>query len=98
MALGVAPIVADYAGPSELVDDRTGIRVAFSDRESLIDGFRRAIEQVLQYPSLLDKLGSEGRGRVHQNFTWAAKAAQIITVYDALLTGVKNPFPNYRFL
>src|SRR5262245_30898323 len=48
MALGLAPIVADYAGPSELVDDKTGIRVAFSDRESLIAGVRRTIEQVIQ--------------------------------------------------
>ena len=37
MALGVTPIVADYAGPSELVDDKTGIRVPFHDDKSLVE-------------------------------------------------------------
>src|SRR5262249_23000329 len=36
MALGVTPIVADYAGPSELVDEKTGIRVPFQDEKSLV--------------------------------------------------------------
>ena len=38
MALGVTPVVADYGGPSELVENSTGFRVAFSDKQDLIDG------------------------------------------------------------
>ena len=50
MALGVAPIVADYAGPSELVDDKTGIRVAFHDKKDLIEGMRSAFNLVVHSP------------------------------------------------
>ena len=43
MALGLTPIVANYGGPSELVDDASGIRVSFTDKASLVEGMRRAI-------------------------------------------------------
>ena len=82
MALGVTPIVADYGGPSELVDDQTGVRVPFSDRQSLIDGFRRTITKVIQNSSLLDELAAAGRERVRDRFTWEAKALQITAIYN----------------
>ncbi len=90
MALGVTPLVADYAGPSELVDDKTGIRVAFHDKQSLIDGMRRAIGEVIRFPETLDKLGAAGREKVRDKLTWEAKANQILAVYDAVLAGTKD--------
>ena len=90
MALGVTPIVADYAGPSELVDDDTGIRVAFHDKQSLIEGMRRAIGNVIRSPKILDKFGTAGREKVLRQLTWKAKAHQIVNVYEAVLSGAKN--------
>ena len=90
MASGVTPIVADYGGPSELVDDNTGIRVSFHDKQSLIEGMRHAIGNVIRSPKVLDKLGAAGRLKVAEKLTWEAKARQIIAVYDAVLSGVTN--------
>lgn len=90
MALGVTPIVADYAGPSELVDEKTGIRVAFHDKQSLIEGMRGALDFVIHSPKTLDVLGVSGRKKVLQKLTWEAKASQIMAVYDAVLGGKKN--------
>jgi len=90
MALGVTPIVADYAGPSELVDETTGIRVSFSDKKSLIDGLRRAIGDIVRSPEILDRLGAAGRQKVREKLTWEAKANQILSIYDAVLTGSKK--------
>ena len=90
MALGVALIVADYGGPSELVDERTGIRVAFHDKESLKDGMRRAIGDALQTPKMLDELGVAGLKKVQQKLTWKAKASQVFAVYEAVLRGEKD--------
>jgi glycosyltransferase involved in cell wall biosynthesis len=87
MALGVTPIVARYAGPSELVDDDTGIRVAFSDKGSLVEGFRKAIDGVLASPEQLTKFGSAARLKVLEKLTWDAKAAQINQIYRSVLTG-----------
>jgi glycosyltransferase involved in cell wall biosynthesis len=90
MALGVAPIVADYGGPSELVDEKTGIRVPFSDRKSLIIGINRALSDAIRWPNTLDKLGAAGREKVKQKLTWDAKAEQIAAIYDAVLNGMTN--------
>jgi glycosyltransferase involved in cell wall biosynthesis len=90
MALGVAPIVADYGGPSELVDDKTGIRVEFHDKQSLEDGMRQAICGVIQAPGILDELGDAGRKKVQENLTWQAKAKQILSVYESVMRGEKD--------
>ena len=90
MALGVTPIVADYAGPSELVDDETGIRVAFHDKQSLVEGMRRAIADVIHSPKILDVFGAAGREKVLRRPLWEAKALQIVSVYEAVLSGAKN--------
>ncbi|MHB8885751.1 MAG: glycosyltransferase [Methylovirgula sp.] len=90
MALGVTPIVADYAGPSELVDEHTGIRVAFHDKKSLTEGMRLAIGNIIDAPETLDRLGAAARQKVHDKLTWEAKANQILTVYNAVLSGSKT--------
>ena len=90
MALGVAPIVADYAGPSELVDDNTGIRIGFHDKQSVIEGMRDALSLVIHSPQILDTLGAAGREKVLKKLTWEAKARQIVAIYDAVLSGTKN--------
>jgi glycosyltransferase involved in cell wall biosynthesis len=90
MALGVTPIVADYGGPSELVDENTGIRVSFTDKQSLVRGFRRAIGEMVSAPESLDRLGRAGREKVRQKLTWEAKAGQIVDVYRAVLSGAKG--------
>ena len=87
MALGVPPIVADYAGPSELVDENTGIRVRFQDQKSLVEGMRGAIGNVVRAPDILVRLGQAARQKVREKLTWEAKANQILAAYDTVLTG-----------
>jgi glycosyltransferase involved in cell wall biosynthesis len=85
MALGVPPLVADYGGPAELVDDTTGIKVQFTDKQSLVDGMRGAIELIVGSPALLSGLGFAARKKVVETLTWAAKANQICRIYDDVL-------------
>lgn len=90
MALSVTPIVADYGGPSELIDDTTGIRVKFHDKQSLVDGFTQTIAEIMHSPEILDRLGAAGRMKVQERLTWDAKASQIVAVYDAVLAKVQD--------
>jgi glycosyltransferase involved in cell wall biosynthesis len=87
MALGIPPIVANYGGPSELVDEETGIRVSFDDKTSLVDGMRLAIGRLVRSPEILAKLGKAGREKVVKKLTWEAKAKQIVRIYDGVLAG-----------
>jgi len=66
--LGVTPIVADYAGPSELVDEKTGIRIPFDDKDSLAQGMRLAIGSILRAPERLDSLGVAAREKSAPEF------------------------------
>ncbi len=85
MALGVPPLVVDYAGPGELVRDGLGFKVPLSDRAGIVAGFQAELTQLAGKPDLLRKVGLAGRTHVENSFTWAAKARQIGEVYDWVL-------------
>jgi starch synthase len=85
MALGLVPIVADYAGPAELVTDATGFRVPMGPRAQVVSGMRKVLEQLVQDPSVIRPMGERARARVLSKFTWAKKAEQTLEVYRWVL-------------
>lgn len=87
MALGVVPMVVDYAGPGELVTGDTGFRIPLGPRAAIVAGMRAALEGVLADPSVLPGLAQAARDRVLRDFTWDAKARQVARVYDWILGG-----------
>lgn len=91
MALGLVPLVVDYAGPGELVDDRTGLKVPIGSREEIVNGFRRVLEGLAADPASLHPLAEAARRRVEDKLTWAAKADQIAEIYQRVLTGTDLP-------
>jgi glycosyltransferase involved in cell wall biosynthesis len=91
MALGVVPLIVDYAGPGELVTEATGYKVPIGTRAEVVAGFRDALERVLADPSGLPAMGARARERAHGHFTWAAKARQVARVYDWLLGRTAHP-------
>lgn len=87
MALGVPPIVVDYGGPAELVDDSTGWRVPLGDRAQITHGVRQVLDAVLADPLALTAKGMACRQRVAEDFSWPAKARQIAMVWAAVQAG-----------
>jgi alpha-maltose-1-phosphate synthase len=81
MALGLVPVVADYAGPAELVTENTGFRVPMGSRSQLIAGVRSVLERLSNDPSGLREMGTRGRKRALDHYTWKAKASQVLEVY-----------------
>ncbi|MTH65156.1 glycosyltransferase family 4 protein [Paracoccus shanxieyensis] len=91
MALGVVPVIADYAGPGELVDDATGFRIPMGSRAQIVAGLRARLEAIAADPAVLPAMAQAGQAKVMGQFTWAAKAAQIERIWRAVLD--KRPLP-----
>lgn len=82
MALGVVPIVCDYAGPAELVDARTGFKIPVTDREGLTHALRDCLTKIADAPEQLIDMSRAAHARVQDHFTWDQKARQITAIYD----------------
>ncbi|KUF10162.1 glycosyltransferase family 4 protein [Pseudoponticoccus marisrubri] len=87
MALGVVPLIVDYAGPGELVTAETGLKVPCGPREEIIAGFRSALEKLVADPTHLPGMAAAARDRVQRHFTWQRKARQVAQVYAAVQAG-----------
>lgn len=85
MALGVVPVVIDYGGPGELVVPGTGFKVPIGDRDVVIAALRKQLQDIAADPTILPKLGAAAQARALSQFTWPAKARQIVEVYDWVL-------------
>ncbi len=91
MALGVPPLVVDYAGPGELVGDGLGFKLPLSDRAGIVASLRHELTRLAEAPELLRQVGMAGRARVQAAFTWQAKARQVARVYDWVREGGPRP-------
>ncbi len=85
MALGVTPLIVDYAGPGELVVPGVGFKVPIGTRAQIIAGFQAELTRLANDPTILRDTGQAARQRVNDYFTWQKKAAQVVQVYDWLL-------------
>ncbi len=82
MALGLVPVVVDYAGPGDLVDSNTGFKVPVGTRKEIIKAFRELLVSVASKPGEIQRLGMQARATVHDLFTWEKKATQVHQVYS----------------
>ncbi len=87
MALGVVPIVVDYAGPGELVTSETGLKVPIGTRQSIVAGFRETLSRLTKDRSELAALSQNAYDQVQKRFTWPAKARSICAIYETLSRG-----------
>lgn len=94
MALGVVPIVVDYAGPGELVVPGTGYKIPITSRQQVISDLRRQLEDIVADPGDLPAMGARAREHVQINFTWSAKARQVREVYEWVL-GLRADRPDF---
>lgn len=91
MALGLVPIIVDYAGPSELVGDRMGFKIPLGSRDQIVTDFRLALLHAIENPVELLVISAAARENVERYFTWQRKAEQVAQVYEWVLDRAKKP-------
>lgn len=92
MAMGLVPVIIDYAGPGELVVPGTGHKVPIGTRPEIIARFRAKLEDIAAAPEALPQMSRAAQAHVQTHFTWSAKAAQIADVYN-WVSGVRADKP-----
>ncbi len=88
MALGVVPLVVDYAGPGELVDDSVGFKVPIGDRASIVEALRSIMEALPDDPPAILAKSRLAVERINAQFTWKAKASRVLDVYQSVVDRV----------
>ncbi|MEO1686293.1 MAG: glycosyltransferase family 4 protein [Pseudomonadota bacterium] len=94
MALGLVPLIVDYAGPGELVGPGLGFKTPIGRRDEVVSGMRALLETALERRGELAGIGERARAHVADHFTWSAKAGQVRDAYDWIMknTGEKPRF------
>jgi glycosyltransferase involved in cell wall biosynthesis len=94
MALGIVPLVVDYAGPGELVTPETGFKVPVGSRAEIVTAFRAQLCLLAEERQALAGIGEAARERVRRLFTWQAKAEQVREIYRWVL-GQRRDKPDF---
>ena len=94
MALGIVPLIVDYAGPGELVSPGVGFKVPVGSRSEIVQHFRDKLRELALAPQSLPKIGQDAKSFVHEKFTWSAKARQVGDIYQWVLgRDIEKPQP-----
>jgi glycosyltransferase involved in cell wall biosynthesis len=91
MALGVVPIVVDYAGPGELVTSQTGFKIPLGSRNEILAALRLQLDDIIRDPRILPTIAQRSRASVLSRFTWRAKAQQMKEIYSWVLGDREKP-------
>lgn len=93
MALGVVPVVCNYAGPSELVSEESGYLIEMGSKVEIQDRLSSCLTEIVNDPSALIAKSQKCRKDVAEKYTWARKAEQIADIYEWVLSDRKSPIP-----
>ena len=94
MAVGLVPVVVNYGGPGELVQEHNGYRLPLSHRSGLTQQLRATLGALATQPETIEKKSAAARDRAFRHFTWQAKAGQVRRIYDWVLGRATKPnFP-----
>lgn len=85
MAMGAVPVVVEYGGPAELVTSDTGYLIPLGSRTQIISCMQETLHRIVSAPEALENRRHNAVRRARTQFTWQAKAQQVLEVYRWVL-------------
>jgi glycosyltransferase involved in cell wall biosynthesis len=82
MGLGLVCVTTDYGAPGTYTEGGRGVVVPLTDKPALVQGYVKALEELVSDPEKCARISEAGRRFAHANLTWDAKAEKIIEVYE----------------
>ncbi|MEM9706989.1 MAG: glycosyltransferase family 4 protein, partial [Pseudomonadota bacterium] len=74
-------IATAWGGPTDYIDETTGMLIAPTNRSTLVSGFEEAMLKFIDDPDLTVRLGTKARDRVESDFSWREKVDTIVEYY-----------------
>lgn len=88
MSAGRPLIVADWAGPREIVTDECGIRVPVTTRKDFVDGLAKALRRLIVDEDVRLRMGQAGRERVEAVYDVEYALRRFRSVYECASAGI----------
>jgi glycosyltransferase involved in cell wall biosynthesis len=85
MARYLPVICLDWAGPGEMVDGKSGVKIAVSNPQETVKAFAAALVRLKAEPEWRASLAAAARVRAKQMFSWAAKRELLEKTYRRLI-------------
>jgi glycosyltransferase involved in cell wall biosynthesis len=85
MSVGLPIVCLDWAGPGEMVDEASGIKIAVMNPAQVIQDLASSFARLRDDATLGPRLAEAAASRVRQCFTWDAKRALLESTYARLL-------------
>ncbi len=91
LAVGAVPLVADFGGPGDIVHPRVGRKVALTNESDVVAQLERALGELVNNRSLLDRLREQGMAYARECLTWEAKAQIVTRILEWVLARGPKP-------
>ena len=85
MSLGLPVICLDWAGPGEMVDEASGVKIPVESPAQVIRDFAVAFARLRDDPGAGGQLAASASARAQKYFTWAAKQRVLENTYTRLI-------------
>ncbi|MBN4073456.1 glycosyltransferase family 4 protein [Mariprofundus ferrooxydans] len=77
------PVIAtNWGGPSDYLNEKSGILIHPESEEQMINDFAKAMLSLIENPELCRSMGQEGRKIVERDFSWEKKIDMIESIYQ----------------